>query len=268
MGHAEKNMITRSFQDPWIVRPRPNANMRLRLFCFPYAGGGASLFRKWPDSLPPTVEVCAVQLPGRENRLVEPLFDDVERAVGALVGALRPYLDRPFAFFGHSMGALLAFALARELREQRLIEPAHLFVSGRRAPQTPARFEPIHHLPEADFVAELRRYNGTPELILRDAELRRLFLPILRMDFALAETYTYIAEAPLACPISAFGGLQDEIVNHAELEAWAEQTRAAFSLRMLEGDHFFVNSCQELLLHAIAEDLRPLLTHLPRSEPQ
>lgn len=243
----------------WVTCPRPNPRAYLRLFCFPYAGGAASAFCTWSDDLPRGVEVCPIQLPGRESRLGEPPFTRLAPLVQALAPAIRPYLDKPFAFFGHSMGATISFELARQLRQQDDPGPVHLFVSGSRAPQIPDPDPPIHHLPEAEFVEELRRFNGTPELVLQNAELMQLFLPLLRADLALHEAYTYTADEPLDCPISAFGGLEDEEVSRDELAAWRDQTRGAFTLRIFPGDHFFLRSARALLLWAVSQDLTQVL---------
>jgi medium-chain acyl-[acyl-carrier-protein] hydrolase len=182
--------------------------------------------------------------------------------VQALRQAIQPHLNKPFALFGHSMGATIGFELARELRRQHASGPVHLFVSGGRAPQIPDPDPPIHHLPEKEFIAGLRRFNGTPEEVLRNPELMGLFLPILRADLAALETYSYTPGEPLDCSISAFGGLEDEKVSQDELAAWRDQTRGAFTLRMLPGDHFFLRTARTLLLHAISQDLRLLLSQM------
>jgi medium-chain acyl-[acyl-carrier-protein] hydrolase len=239
----------------WVSCPRPNPLANLRLFCFPYAGGGALTFRTWCDRIPATVELCSVELPGRGTRLQEPLFTRLTPLVEAIAPALLPYLDKPFAFFGHSMGAMICFELTRLLRLEYNIIPVHLFVSGRRAPQIPNQKPPIHALPEALFIEELRRLNGTPEAVLENRELMELVLPILRADFAIVETYTYINEPALECPITVFGGLQDREVERENLEAWQEQTRAAFALQMFPGDHFFLNSAQAMLLESLGRSL-------------
>ena len=165
--------MTASVSDPWIACRKPRPQARLRLFCFPYAGGGASIFRTWPDGLPADVEVCPVQLPGRGTRLMERPFTQLSPLVEALAQALLPLLDKPFAFFGHSLGALVSFELARHLRRQYGVHPVRLFVSACRAPQIPHRDRPIHTLPEAEFLAELRRLNGTPAEVLEHEELMR-----------------------------------------------------------------------------------------------
>ncbi|NER37551.1 MAG: thioesterase [Oscillatoria sp. SIO1A7] len=240
---------------PWLACPRPNSQARLRLFCFPYAGAGASVFYPWSSQLPEDIELWAVQPPGREKRLREPLLTSLSSLIETLVPILKPYLDCPFALFGHSIGALVIFALARELRRRNYPVPKHLFVSGRRAPQTPALHPPIHQLPDAAFLAELDRYNGTPEAVLQNRDLMELFLPILRADLAIAETYSYVPEAPLDFPISAFGGLEDESVSPDRLAAWEKQSDRAFSLQMFPGGHFFFKSNPEALLKAISQQL-------------
>ncbi len=244
----------------WLTCPRPNPQARLRLFGFPYAGAGASIFRTWQNELLPDVEVCAVQLPGRETRLRESPFTHVSPLIETLAQVLPPYLDLPFAFFGHSMGALVSFELARQLRRQKVPSPLHLFVSGRRAPQVPNPYSPIHQLPDAAFVEELRRYNGTSQVVLQNSELRSLFLPILRADLAVNETYVYMPEAPLDCSISAFGGLQDGEASRKELAAWRDQTSRTFTLRMFPGDHFFLKRERDALLRVISQDLSRIAT--------
>ncbi len=242
--------------EPWIACHRPNPRARLRLFCLPYAGGGALIFRAWPDGLPADVEVCPIQLPGRGSRLMERPFTQLASLVEALAQALIPLLDKPFAFFGHSLGALVGFELARHLRSLYGVHPVRLIVSASRAPQFPHRDRPIHTSSEEEFLAQLRRLNGTPGELLEHAELMEIMLPVLRADFALYETYVYSPEPPLGCPISAFGGLQDRKVSDSDLDGWRDQTSASFSLRTFPGDHFFLNTTQPLLLRVLSQELR------------
>lgn len=244
--------------DRWVNCPAPNPGAALRLFCFPYAGGASSIYRSWAEHLPLTVEVCAILLPGREARLQELPYTRLPPLIESLAEALLPRLDKPFAFFGHSMGALISFELIRELRRNRGLAPAHLFVSGRRAPQIENNDPPTYNLPEGAFIEDIRRFNGTPQEVLEHPELMQLLLPALRADFAICQTYAYTEEPPLECPISVFGGLEDHDAPREYLEAWREQTTASYSLRMLPGDHFFLRKYQPLLLRLLAQQLRQL----------
>lgn len=233
--------------NPRITDSKPNPLVSLRLFCFPYAGGSSYIFRSWRDRLPKTVEICPIELPGRGIKMKSTPLNQIEPLVKVIALEILPYLDKPFAFFGHSMGALVSFELARFIRCQCNLEPAHLFVSGRRAPQTEDLRAPLYHLPEADFLQELRQLNGTPEEILNNQELMSLLTPVLRADFAVLETYVYSHKAKLNCPISVFGGLQDKEVSVEQLEAWQEQTSNDFNLKMFPGDHFFIDSSQSFV---------------------
>jgi medium-chain acyl-[acyl-carrier-protein] hydrolase len=232
-----------------------NSRARLRLFCFPYAGGGSSVFRCFPEHLPRGVEVCPIQLPGRESRWGEPPFTRMPRLVDSLARTLPPYFDRPFAFFGHSLGAFVAFELARELRRTKAPAPLHLFVSGARAPHIPDPAPHIHKLPDAELLQQLLDYNGIPPAILEKDEYVQLFFPILRADFELYETYAPLPPDPLDCPISAFAGLQDRKAGAAAVAAWKAHTRAAFTFHVFPGEHFFLFSHQKSALEAVSRQL-------------
>jgi medium-chain acyl-[acyl-carrier-protein] hydrolase len=256
--------VNRSPLNGWAIYPRRNPAARLRLFCFPYAGGGATVYSTWPRGLPPEVEVVAVQPPGREGRLSEAPIGDLSRLVEAMHRELRPHFDKPFAFFGHSNGGLMAFELARALRREGGPMPLQLFASGRPAPQLELDDPPIHALPHDEFIQQLRRFAGTPEEILANEEIMELIMPLLRADFALGETYRYVPEPPLDLPISAYGGERDAEVSPAQVEAWREQTTARFHLRMFPGDHFFINGDRTLVLAELSRELRMLLAaHAP-----
>jgi len=179
--------------------------------------------------------------------------------VAGVTESLLSRLDKPFVFFGHSMGAIAAFEIARQLRRERRCQPAHLFVSGHRAPQIPNHNSPVHDLSEPGFLNELQRLNGTPPEVLNSPELMKLILPMLRADFTVIKTYAYAAEPRLDCSISAYGGLRDNEVSREHIEAWREQTTSSFSVQMFPGDHFFVNSSETLLLQALSRELQILL---------
>lgn len=241
--------------DAWLAYRRPNPHARLRLFCFPYAGGGASIFSAWFNHLPAQIEVCPVQLPGRGNRLKEVPCTRLARLVDLLAQALVPSFDKPFAFFGHSMGASIGFELARHLRRHDRPQPVHLFVSGARAPHVPDPEPPIHMLPEKAFAEAIRGFDGTPEEILQHEELMNILLPCLRADFEICETHTYEPEAPLSIPVTVFGGWQDKKVRPHHLGPWHEQTLNTCRVHMFPGDHFFLHAARKLLLETISDEL-------------
>jgi medium-chain acyl-[acyl-carrier-protein] hydrolase len=238
----------------WLNFPKPNPNAALRLFCFPYAGGAALLFRPWPNHISANVEICAVELPGRGARLRETPLTRMDELVPLLAAALKPFLNKPFAIFGYSLGAIIGFELARLFRDAGA-QPEHLFVAGRRAPQIRSDRSQRYNLPEAEFIDELRRLNGTPREVLEHPELIQMMLPLLRADFGLDETYECRAEAPLEVPISAYGGLADTDVTRGQLESWAARTTAGFQLKMFPGDHFFLHTSLSELITAINRQL-------------
>ena len=251
-------MINIQTFNSYITCPKPSPQASLRLFCFPYAGGSSLVFRTWAASLPKNIEICPVELPGRGVQMKSSPFKRMEALVNEIAPILLPYLDKPFAFFGHSMGGLVSFELARHLRKEYGRQPVQLFISASRAPQIPSPKPPIHALPEAEFLQELRILNGTPATVLENTELMQILTPILRADFAVLETYVYSQEPPFECPITAFGGLEDEEVPLEQLEGWTSQTKSSFQLQMFSGDHFFIHSAQSLVLENLAQYLKAI----------
>ena len=251
---------TREKETAWVVRFRPNPSARLRLFCIPYAGVGASVYFPWTARIHPSVELVAIQFPGREGRIREEPIDRLSRLAPEAARCLLPYLDRPYALFGHSMGALVGYEVARCLADQKVTGPVHLFVSGRRAPGRRDVLPPIHNLPDRDFVEEVsRRWNGIPQELLREKDLLDLLLPTLRADVAVIETYDHVEGEPLACPISVFGGTEDGTTGPEDLQSWRRHTRGAFKLSMMPGNHFFIRSQQNAILDSVVADLLPAL---------
>jgi medium-chain acyl-[acyl-carrier-protein] hydrolase len=248
-------MPSSSTIDVWLPFRRPNPAARVRLLCLPFAGGGASAFRPWADGLPLTVEVGAVQPPGRETRFRDPPFIRLSQYVTALANDLTPLLDLPVAVCGHSMGALAAFELAREWRRRGQPGPERLILTGRAAPHLPPRRKPIHTLPDREFRSELKALGGTPAAVIDNDELMAALLPTLRADFTVLETYEYTEEAPLDCPILAMTGAEDTVAPPADVEQWRSHTRSRFDIRVLPGDHFFIQTQRTLLLQALTRVL-------------
>lgn len=239
----------------WFSGQHTNPNAHFRLFCFPYAGGGSLIYRHWARHLPDTIEVVRALLPGRESRLKEPPITRLEALLEELVAEIRPFLDKPFVFFGHSMGGLISFELTRRVQKEYGLLPAHLFISAYTAPNVPDEFRVNYTLPEPQFIEEVKRLNGTPNGVLDHPELKRLVLPLIRADFELCQTYNYVPGPPLYCPITVFGGLQDQEVSSTSLEAWRHYTTGPFVLHLLPGDHFFINNSQSHILECILRDL-------------
>jgi surfactin synthase thioesterase subunit len=243
----------------WIKCPQPNPRANLRLFCLPYAGGGASIFRLWPRELPSNVELCAIELPGRENRIGEKPISNLEILTEKLVNVFLQQLDKPFALFGHSMGALIVYELARKL-QQKNVNPVYLFVSGRPAPNVAELYPPIHLLPDAEFIEKLTNlYSAIPDTVLKDEELMQLFLPVLRADMTLVETHIHSQVEPLNCPMFALGGLEDKEATDHLLVSWREYTRSSFSVQMFPGGHFYLNENRQPLLQLISKTLKDYL---------
>ncbi len=249
-------MLNHTFKrDTWVIIPKKIPNPKLRLFCLPFAGGNANAFREWINFLPDTIELNAVEIPGRGHRLAEPLIKQIEPLVEAIALGIKPYLDRPFTLFGHSMGALLGFELTHYLKQKFDLQPIHLFLSGRGAPDTIDREEPIHNLSEKEFVKKIREYNGTPKEVLEHEELMQIMIPILRSDFQVCETYVYQQKPKLDLPVTIFGGLKDSSATQADLQAWSNFTSGPFALRMFPGDHFYLLRSKADLVHAMLRDI-------------
>lgn len=239
----------------WILRPQPNPSADLRLFCLPHAGGDTWIFQDWHRALPGYIEVCPIRLPGRGSRIGEPPFATVRPLVEALGDALGDALDRPFAIFGHSMGALIGFELARYLRQVFGRSPTMLCVASCPAPHL-VDFRPaISHLSPYLLMDALRGRFGAGAEIAGNHELMSLMMPTLRADLSLCETYRYADAERLDCPLSAYGGTADVWIDMAALDAWGAHTRATFLQHAIVGDHFFPIGSRDAMLPVLSRDL-------------
>jgi medium-chain acyl-[acyl-carrier-protein] hydrolase len=238
-----------------LVVTRAPAGAIARVICIPYAGGSASAFRGWDELLPPDVECLAVQLPGRADRLAETPFATIEAVTDAVVRDIRAMKRRPLVLVGHSMGALVAFDVARALQERHGVPPAHLFVSARRAPHLPLPTPPLDDLPDDQFVEQVQQYGGIPASVAANQELMTLLLPTLRADFRLHRTYRYSPGAPLRCDVSALGGTNDPEVGSTPLEGWKQHTAGRFTMHWFSGNHFFIHTAQAEICALIGREV-------------
>ncbi|MBE9064277.1 alpha/beta fold hydrolase [cf. Phormidesmis sp. LEGE 11477] len=241
----------------WLVCSQRRVRPQLRLFCFPYAGGSAWMFRSWASQLPESIEIIAVELPGRGKRLAEPALTDLAAIVQALGPQLLPHLNVPFAVFGHSMGALVAFETCQWLRRSAQITPVHFWAAAARAPHLAVQPPLMHTLDDDAFINRLKQYKGTPTSVLNNTELMALMVPTLRADFAVLETYTYQSSTPFPFPITGLWGESDAIVSKTDVAAWQTHT-PNFILQAIAGHHFFIH--QSSFANTLIPTLKPLLT--------
>lgn len=254
-------------ESTWIHFFKPQEDAAVRLFCLPFAGGGAQSFSGWAERLPPGIDLCAIQLPGREMRMRETPFADVHALIDAMAPALKPWLNKPIILFGHSMGALIAYELARRLQQEYALSPQCLIVSGRVAPHRSSPQSPIGKLPQSEFINRLRQLNGMPDELLNNIELMDVITPTLRADFSLNEEYSHRVETRLQCDILAFGGINDPQAGRTAINDWRDVTEGHFGLRMVPGGHFFIQSARSLFLRILSMELYSAMRHLltPRS---
>lgn len=237
----------------WLVCPQPNSSATARLFLFPYAGGAPSSFNKWFAEFPNDIEVSIIHYPGRGSRYNEPPIKELSVLVEEIANAIQPELDKPFFFFGHSLGAVLAFEVARRISPQ----PQILFVSACGAPHIPNPNRPIHALSDSEFLKSLQELNGLPTEVSNNTELMELLLPTLRADFEVIEKYQYkVAEPRLEFPIIAFGGSEDFHVDRARLDAWEHHTNNNFKSKIFPGDHFFINTARGSVIDSMLTEIR------------
>lgn len=232
------------------------------MFCLPYAGGGASVYNSWSKSFPDSIELQAVQLPGRESRYNESKLTDIHETAKALADSIKPYLDRPYALFGYSMGAMVAFELIRELRRRGEPQPIQLFVAAMRAPQTQPTCPSLTHLPFDGFLEQMRHYYDPPQDVMNLPELLEIILPTLRADMKMCEDYIYTPEPPLGNPVHAFAGREDRALPYANVREWQQQTTNVFDMDVFDGTHFFINTALNELQRAMISRLEKIQRQL------
>jgi medium-chain acyl-[acyl-carrier-protein] hydrolase len=260
MNPPQEDRLATAVASAWLEPIRQSNSSRLSLFCFPYAGGSAAAFRGWHAAAPADVDVWAVQLPGRGKRFRETLLRRMPALVEAAGHAVAPMTTRPFVFYGHSMGAVLSFEIARWLRGRGLPTPERLLVSGRGAPHLPFSSADTYRLPDAEFIAYLRELNGTPTELLEDAEARALLLPVIRADFEAVQTHVFTPGAPLSCPIHVYGGAADVTLETSHLQEWRQHTTAESTCDVFPGDHFFIEDPNGAFLRRVHEHVEKALT--------
>lgn len=243
---------------PWFRNFCPAPEAPVRLVCLPHAGGSAGFYLPVARALSPRVEVLAVQYPGRQDRRQEPAFTDLEVLAERIAEALGPWTDRPYALFGHSMGAIIGFEAARRLQAAGR-GPVELFVSGRRAPLLD-RGGDRQPVADDEVIADVRSLNGTGGELLDDEEMLRMILPALRADYGAVRDYRYRPGPALECPVTAFTGDRDPKAHVAEVRAWQQHTRSGFELNVLPGGHFFLVDGQAEVLVTIEERLAGMPT--------
>jgi medium-chain acyl-[acyl-carrier-protein] hydrolase len=235
----------------WYLEYKKNPSASVRLFCFHHSGGGASSYYPWINHLSPNIEMIAVQLPGRENRFTEPLNNSMEDIIAQLSERFVTYTDKPFFVFGHSLGALLSFEFIKSVHQAYSVYPCHMIISATKAPHLPFRMKHLSQLDDKALKEQLKMYNGIDERILYNDELLDLFLPIIKSDFSIYETYSFLESKPLPCNILALSGREDKTVNSEEIWAWEKYTEGKFERLSFPGEHFFVRDNQRQILEII-----------------
>ncbi|MBN2419957.1 MAG: thioesterase [Deltaproteobacteria bacterium] len=245
------------YSTKWITCPKKQPDAKMRLFCFPYAGGGTSVFYNWPHNITTDIEVCMIKMAGREVRFNEPPYRRIPKLVEDLAPAILPFLDKPFLFFGHSLGAHISFYLTHHLRRYNLPCPMHMFISGARAPHlTEPAPDALHYrMEDKKFIDKLIKLGGMSDEVLRDKEILNIVLPILRADIELLNTMEYTDEEPLSCGITVFCGEFDKRVSREDAEAWSRHTNHDFRLTMIAGKHLFINTHQAQIIELINQEV-------------
>ena len=232
-----------------------NPKSEVQLICFPFAGSGASLFYPWVSSLSSKFEIWAFQAPGHEELMDQELISDLGQMKKYIHQKVLPILKPPFILFGHSLGAVLAYELSKELQTKNLI-PATLIVSGRQPPHLKSKKASISHLKNEDFINEVFQFNGIPRELLNSNEFLEMAIPILRADFQLAENYQIQIEEKIKCPIKVIGTTLDQWIDLHEISQWSNATENSCEISIFEGDHFHLKQNPKVITNYLNEDLR------------
>lgn len=251
---AARSPVPSRASAPWFLRFAPVERPAARVVCFAHAGGGASSYFGWTPLLGPAIDQLAVQLPGRETRILERPVSDLPSLSRELADVVAGWADAPLVFFGHSFGGLLAYEVARALRARHAIEVRGLVASAAQAPHLRREIPPLRHLPDELLVEELSRgYQGIPSVVLAQRDLLNAFVPVLRADLSMLETYRHDAAEPLPCPVLALAGEDDRLATPEMVRRWAELTTGRFALRVFGGGHFFVRTARAEVASLVRE---------------
>ena len=239
------------YKNKWFVIPKPNINAEIKLICFPYAGGSAVTYLNWAQQIADNVELIIVQPPGRGPRMFEPLHKEMTTLIAELLIHFPTLLNKPYILFGHSLGSRVAFELMAELSKLAQPLPKHFIASGSKGPHLFSDKKSLHALSDEEFIIELEQLSGTPKAVLENRELMELFLPVLRADFQIAETYRYDGSSKFPCTLSVLGGRDDIDIPREKLESWTTFFEKTTQICLLDGDHFFIDNHQEQVLKKV-----------------
>lgn len=236
--------------NPWFINFKKNPLKKIHLFCFHHSGGGASIFHSWIEHLSSSIEMIAIQLPGRESRFSEKLTNNLTEILENLSEGFNTFKETPFFLFGHSLGGLLAYEFAKKVYKKYSLSPKHLIVSATKAPHIP-RKRALHSLDDRDLKEQLKIFNGIDDKILHNEELLQLFFPIIRSDFSISENYINHTIIPIPCNITHLSGKNDKTINQHEILEWGKYTTADFKNLTFEGGHFFIKNNQKTIINYI-----------------
>ncbi|MCR9142857.1 MAG: thioesterase domain-containing protein [bacterium] len=258
--------------NPWILRPRPNPNAKARLFCLPYAGGAPSVFRSWPDRyFDDGIEVCLIQLPGRENRMMDTMPEDIYLLIPPIIKAMTPYLDKPYIMYGHCMGSLITHEVLRQMRNGKFEPPLHFIVGAHFGPSLlqpgGKQVSGMKDVTLEEFFKLADDLGGTDGAVLKDASTGALVIPTLKSDYYAYGSYEYRpTEKPFNIPMTVYYGNRDHLVSSVEVPCWKEETRQPCEIVEVDGDHFFVITAEDKFLPMLRKKLMEILKNVSHED--